>query len=66
MLKRNDRVRLVEDVRTLQYGDRAFKIGEIGTLSKMYRMHGNTEIWRLTLDSGYSIAVAHTQIEKLP
>lgn len=64
--QREDKVRLTEDVHVLHMAE-SVKKGETGTLTKLYRVQEDLEIWRMVVDRPiYTfIAVPHTKIEKI-
>lgn len=74
--KKGERVRLIKDCRDLSHGDEVFKIGEVGTLGKRYRIQDGLQVWELILDKTHTIGessnpiptritVVHTSIEKV-
>jgi hypothetical protein len=73
MFSPRDKVRLVRDCKDLRHVE-IFKAGETGVLGQRYRVDQGIEIWQMFLDTKrafgdkpitVSIAVAHTDLEKL-
>lgn len=48
--KKGDRVRLIRDCRDFNHGETVFRVGELGTLDRLYRVQDGWEIWSLILD----------------
>lgn len=73
MFAAGDKVKLVNNCSDLRHVE-TFKAGETGILVKRYRVERGIEIWKMELDVkrpfgdkliNVSIAVAHTDLEKL-
>jgi hypothetical protein len=67
-LKRDDKVRLTDDCPQLHLPESMTpKKGEIGRITKLYRVQDGLEIYQVVLDGpGYKfLAAPHTKLEKI-